>query len=93
VVATANTDMQCIMLATRPFLFVLIEMCASSDDPQVEIPVPVKLLLQISLESAKKSLLILSALQAQSLLGMECTDPALLSHCNIFLQSAFYPSI
>lgn len=70
-VATTNTDIQCIMLATRPFLFVLVEMCASSDNPQVEVPMPVKLLLQISLESAKKSLLILSTLQAQNLLGTE----------------------
>jgi hypothetical protein len=51
----------------------------------VEVPVPVKLLLQISLESAKKALLILSALQAQNLLGTECIDLALLGRCSNIL--------
>ncbi|KAL4772344.1 fungal-specific transcription factor domain-containing protein [Aspergillus nidulans var. acristatus] len=44
---------QCIMLAIRPFLFV---------------PMPIQLLLQICLESARKTVLILSALHQQTLL-------------------------
>ncbi|KAL4874888.1 fungal-specific transcription factor domain-containing protein [Aspergillus karnatakaensis] len=63
---------QCIMLATRPFLFILVEMSVKSDT-LMEVPTPIQLLLQICLESAKKSIFILSALQDQSLL--ECFLP------------------
>ncbi|KAJ5477650.1 hypothetical protein N7530_003159 [Penicillium desertorum] len=64
---------QCIMLATRPFLFMLVEICANSEDSQIEVPTPIKLLLQICVESAKKTLQVLGALQEQSLL--ECFLP------------------
>jgi hypothetical protein len=59
------------MLATRPFLFMLVEICANSEDSQIEVPTPIKLLLQICVESAKKTLQVLGALQEQSLLGTE----------------------
>ncbi|KAL2814983.1 hypothetical protein BJX63DRAFT_391053 [Aspergillus granulosus] len=59
---------QCIMLATRPFLFILIERRANSEAAWMEIPTPVQLLLQICVESAKKSLFILDSLQEQNLL-------------------------
>ncbi|RJE25094.1 hypothetical protein PHISCL_02565 [Aspergillus sclerotialis] len=64
---------QCVMLATRPFLFILVEMCANSEEPLRDVPTPVKLLLQICLESAKETIFILSALQDQTLL--ECFLP------------------
>jgi proline utilization trans-activator len=57
------------MLATRPFLFILVEVCANSEGTQMDVPPPIKLLLQMCLESAKKTLFILSALQDQTLLG------------------------
>ncbi|CAI7627330.1 unnamed protein product [Penicillium crustosum] len=64
---------QCIMLATRPFLFILVEMRAKGTDPQTEVPTPIQLLLQICLESAKKTSQILGFLQDQNLL--ECFLP------------------
>lgn len=57
------------MLATRPFLFILVEMCANSQGTQMEVPTPAKLLLRMCIESAKKTTFILSALQDQTLLG------------------------
>ncbi|KAJ5602792.1 hypothetical protein N7537_005748 [Penicillium hordei] len=64
---------QCIMLATRPFLFMLVGIRAKRTDPQIEIPPPIQLLLQICLESAKKTSQILGSLQEQNLL--ECFLP------------------
>ncbi|KAK4866825.1 hypothetical protein LT330_007988 [Penicillium expansum] len=64
---------QCIMLATRPFLFMLVEIRAKGTDPQTEVPTPIQLLLQICLESAKKTSQILGSLQDQNLL--ECFLP------------------
>ncbi|CAG8299011.1 unnamed protein product [Penicillium salamii] len=70
---------QCIMLATRAFLFMLIEIRAKSADPktskvsQMEVPTPINLLLQICVESAKKTSQILESLQRQNLL--ECFLP------------------
>ncbi|OQE40346.1 hypothetical protein PENCOP_c006G06829 [Penicillium coprophilum] len=70
---------QCIMLTTRPFLLMLVETRAKSTDPrnptdhQMEVPTPIKLLLQICLESAKKTSQILESLQQQNLL--ECFLP------------------
>ncbi|KAJ9486712.1 hypothetical protein VN97_g6621 [Penicillium thymicola] len=61
---------QCIMLATRPFLFMLVEIRTKGTDPQTEVPTPIQLLLQICLESAKKTSQILGSLQDQNLLGM-----------------------
>ncbi|KAL2813207.1 fungal-specific transcription factor domain-containing protein [Aspergillus cavernicola] len=65
---------QCIMLATRPFLFGLVEKtCLILKDTGMEIPMAIQLLLQICLESAKKTVFILSSLQDQTLL--ECFLP------------------
>ncbi|CAI7628261.1 unnamed protein product [Penicillium palitans] len=64
---------QCIVLATRPFLFMLVEIRAKGTDPQTEVPAPIQLLLQICLESAKKTSQILGSLQEQNLL--ECFLP------------------
>ncbi|CAG8070884.1 unnamed protein product [Penicillium salamii] len=70
---------QCIMLATRAFLFMLIEIRAKSADlkkskvSQMEVPTPINLLLQICVESAKKTSQILEFLQRQNLL--ECFLP------------------
>ncbi|KAL3474891.1 fungal-specific transcription factor domain-containing protein [Aspergillus californicus] len=64
---------QCIMLATRPFLFSLVEktcLTVEVEGPGPEVPRPIQLLLQICLESARKTVFILSALQDQTLL--EC---------------------
>jgi hypothetical protein len=58
------------MIATRPFLFVLVEIRAKSTDPQIRVPAPIQLLLQICLESAKKTSQILGSLQEQNLLGI-----------------------
>lgn len=63
------------MLATRAFLFMLIEIQAKSTNRQnfadfrMEVPAPIKLLLQICIESAKKTSQILGSLQQQNLLG------------------------
>ncbi|OGM49651.1 hypothetical protein ABOM_001871 [Aspergillus bombycis] len=59
---------QCIMLATRPFLFSLLEKQLGSGDNATPIPAAIKFLLQMCLESAKKTIYILRALQDQSLL-------------------------
>ncbi|KAL4950991.1 Zn(II)2Cys6 transcription factor [Aspergillus filifer] len=59
---------QCIMLATRPFMFSLVETRVTSENVTVAVPKPIQLLLQICLESSKKTVNILSALQDQSLL-------------------------
>ncbi|KAL3436127.1 fungal-specific transcription factor domain-containing protein [Aspergillus tetrazonus] len=59
---------QCIMLATRPFLFGLIETCVVLGNTNVAVPMPIQLLLQIRLESARKTVLILGALHQQTLL-------------------------
>ncbi|CAG7983721.1 unnamed protein product [Penicillium salamii] len=70
---------QCIMLATRAFLFMLIEIRAKSTDPkkpqpfQMEVPTPINLLLQICIESATKTSHILESLQQQNLI--ECFLP------------------
>lgn len=58
------------MLATRPFLFGLIETCVVLGNTNVAVPMPIQLLLQICLESARKTVLILGALHQQTLLGM-----------------------
>lgn len=57
------------MLATRPFLFSLIERYVDSDNTETEVPAAVGLLLQICIESTRKTIYILTALQQQSLLG------------------------
>ncbi|KAL4911718.1 fungal-specific transcription factor domain-containing protein [Aspergillus aurantiobrunneus] len=59
---------QCIMLATRPFLFSLVETCVSAQNTSMAVPTPIQLLLQICLESVKKTTFILSALHDQGLL-------------------------
>ncbi|KAJ5349943.1 hypothetical protein N7541_007670 [Penicillium brevicompactum] len=70
---------QCIMLATRAFFFMLVEIRAKSTDQQtskdshLEVPTPIKMLLQICVESAKKTSQILQSLQQQNLL--ECFLP------------------
>ena len=48
----------------------LVEIRAKGTDPQTEVPAPIQLLLQICLESAKKTSQILGSLQEQNLLGM-----------------------
>lgn len=48
----------------------LVEIRAKGTDPQTEVPTPIQLLLQICLESAKKTSQILGSLQDQNLLGM-----------------------
>jgi len=57
------------MLATRPFLYSLLEKRLECTNTETPISTPVKLLLQTCLESAKKTVDILRALQDQSLLG------------------------
>lgn len=57
------------MLATRPFLYSLLEKRLESTDTETPISTPVKLLLQTCLESARKTVDMLRALQGQSLLG------------------------
>ncbi|KAE8362684.1 Zn(II)2Cys6 transcription factor [Aspergillus caelatus] len=59
---------QCIMLATRPFLFSLLEKQLECADIATPIPAAMKLLLQMCLESAKRTIDILRAFQDQSLL-------------------------
>ncbi|KAL4794097.1 Zn(II)2Cys6 transcription factor [Aspergillus venezuelensis] len=59
---------QCIMLATRPFMFSLVETRVTSENVTVTVPTPIQLLLQICLESSKKTVAILTALQDLSLL-------------------------
>lgn len=58
------------MLATRPFLFSLLEKQLEYTDIATPIPAAMKLLLQMCLESAKKTIDILRAFQDQNLLGM-----------------------
>ena len=73
--ALLPTSLQCIMLATRAFFFMLVEIRAKSTDQQtskdshLEVPTPIKMLLQICVESAKKTSQILQSLQQQNLLG------------------------
>lgn len=57
------------MLATRPFLFSLIERYVDSDNTETEVPAAVGLLLQICIESTRKTLYILTSLEQQSILG------------------------
>ncbi|OJJ59112.1 hypothetical protein ASPSYDRAFT_89830 [Aspergillus sydowii CBS 593.65] len=60
---------QCIMLAIRPFLFGLVETCVALDNPGMTVPpMPIQLLLQVCLESAKKTVFILNSLHDQTLL-------------------------
>ncbi|KAL3496051.1 hypothetical protein BJX62DRAFT_252420 [Aspergillus germanicus] len=59
---------QCIMLATRPFLFGLVETCVGVETAGKAVPMPIQLLLQICIESARKAVSILSALHDQTLL-------------------------
>jgi hypothetical protein len=66
--------LQSIMLATRPFLFSFLERRFESINTKTVIPTPVKCLLHICMESAKKAIYILGALQDQSLLGRQTTD-------------------
>ncbi|PYI03707.1 Zn(II)2Cys6 transcription factor [Aspergillus sclerotiicarbonarius CBS 121057] len=56
-----------------PFLFGLVETSVNSENIGVAVPMPIQLLLQICLESVKKTVSILSALQDQTLL--ECFLP------------------
>ncbi|KAL4925240.1 Zn(II)2Cys6 transcription factor [Aspergillus undulatus] len=64
---------QCILLATRPFLFGLVEASIASECKDRKVPVPIQLLLQICLESTRKIVFILDSLQKQTLL--ECFLP------------------
>lgn len=58
------------MLAIRPFLFGLVETCVALDNPGMTVPpMPIQLLLQVCLESAKKTVFILNSLHDQTLLG------------------------
>lgn len=57
------------MLAIRPFLFGLVETCVALDNPGMTVPMPIQLLLQVCLESAKKTVYILDSLHDQTLLG------------------------
>ncbi|RDW84222.1 uncharacterized protein DSM5745_04548 [Aspergillus mulundensis] len=59
---------QCIMLATRPFLFSHLETCVVLRNTGVADPMPIQLLLQTCLETAKKTVFILDALHQQTLL-------------------------
>ncbi|KAB8259358.1 hypothetical protein BDV32DRAFT_159295 [Aspergillus pseudonomiae] len=59
---------QCIMVATRPFLVGLIIRRIRSESPEIVIPSSIRLLLQVCIDSAKKTIHILQALQRQQLL-------------------------
>ncbi|KAE8374679.1 hypothetical protein BDV26DRAFT_34367 [Aspergillus bertholletiae] len=59
---------QCIMVATRPFLVGLIIRRIESGNPEIAIPASIKLLLQVCVDSGKKTIYILQALQRQQLL-------------------------
>lgn len=58
------------MLAIRPFLFGLVETCIALDNPGMTVPMPIQFLLQVCLESAKKTVFILNSLHDQTLLGV-----------------------
>lgn len=62
----------------------LVEIRAKGTDPQTEVPAPIQLLLQICLESAKKTSQILGSLQEQNLLGMNYSLLFMCQHKPVF---------
>lgn len=57
------------MVAVRPFLFNLAQNRVEQGRIEERLPVPLKLLLQLCLDSAKKTIDILIALLNQTILG------------------------
>lgn len=61
---------QCIILSTRPFLFNLVEKCIHPEVLNAPVPASIKGLIEICIESARKTAYILEEVMDQSLLGL-----------------------